>query len=112
MKRIANFLITVLALVLTAWLVPGIEIVSLTAGILAALILGIVNTFIKPILTLFTLPLTVLTFGLFLLVINGMMLSITASLVSGFQVAGFWAAVFGSLVLSIVNGLMSDMIED
>jgi len=51
MKRIANFLITVLALVLTAWLVPGIEIVSLTAGILAALILGIVNTFIKPILT-------------------------------------------------------------
>lgn len=111
MKRLISFCLSLLALIFTAWLVPGIEVVTLGAGVWAALILALVNTFLKPILTIFTLPLTILTFGFFLLVINGLMLSLTASLVGGFRVANIWAAIFGSLVLTLVNSLMNESMD-
>ncbi|MCK8828194.1 phage holin family protein [Natroniella acetigena] len=106
MKRIIGLFISMLALILTAQLIPGIEIISLGAGFWAALILGLVNTFIKPILTLFTLPLTILSFGLFLVLINGGMLLLTAWLVPGFIVANFLAAVSGAILVSIFSNLM------
>jgi len=69
--------------------------------------LGIVNTIIKPILVLLTLPLTILTLGLFLLVINGLMLWLVSALVRGFHVSGFWGAVFGSILISLVSWILS-----
>jgi putative membrane protein len=77
------------------------------AALVAAFLLGIVNTIIKPILVLFTLPLTILTLGLFLLVINGLMLWLVSALVRGFHVSGFWGAVFGSILISLVSWLLS-----
>jgi putative membrane protein len=112
MKGLVKFLITVLALVLTAQLLPGITIYSLSAGIWAALILGLANTFVRPVLTVFTFPLTVLTLGLFLFVINGLMFLLTANFVTGFEVTGIFAATIGSIVLSIINSLMSDIVEE
>ncbi|MGM0502472.1 MAG: phage holin family protein [Bacillota bacterium] len=112
MKLLVKFLISVLALFLTAQLISGITIVSISAGIGAALILGLINTFIRPILVLFTFPLTIFTFGLFLFVINGFMFLLVSNLVVGFQVTGMFAAIVGSIVLSIVNSLMSGVIDN
>ena len=106
MTRVIKLFISMLALVLTAQLIPGISIANLGAGLWAALILGLVNTFIKPILTLFTLPLTILSFGFFLVLINGGMLLLTAWLVPGFAVANFLAAILGAILVSILNNLM------
>ena len=111
MKTLVKFAITVLALILTAQLVPGIEIVSISAGIWAALILGLVNTFIKPVLTFFTFPLTILSFGLFLFFLNGLIFLLAANLVVGFKVTGIVAAIMGSIALSIINSLMSTVID-
>jgi putative membrane protein len=77
------------------------------AALVAAFLLGIVNTILRPILVLLTLPLTVLTLGLFLLVINGLMLWLVAALIKGFYVNGFWGAVLGSILISIVSWLLS-----
>ena len=112
MNKIIRLLVTMLALVLTAKLVPGVTVNSIGAGFWATLILGVVNTFLKPILTLLTLPFTIFTFGLFLLFINGLMLLITAKLVSGFTVASIFAAILASLVLSIISGCMNHALED
>ncbi|MBM7557348.1 phage holin family protein [Halanaerobacter jeridensis] len=112
MKILLKFAITVLALLLTAQLLPGIAIDSISAGMWAALILGLVNTFLKPILTIFTFPLTVLTFGLFLFILNGILFLLAANLVAGFSVSGMFAAIIGSVVLSIINSLMSGVIDD
>ncbi|MCK8817210.1 phage holin family protein [Natroniella sulfidigena] len=106
MTRVIKLFISMLALILTAQLIPGISIANLGAGLWAALILGLVNTFIKPILTLFTLPLTILSFGFFLVLINGGMLLLTAWLVPGFAVANFLAAILGAILVSILNNLM------
>ena len=105
-----NFLVTMLALMLTAYFMPGISIDGIWAGLGAALILGLVNIFIKPLLTVITLPLTIITLGLFLFVINGLMLMITAKIVEGFHVSGLLAAILGSIVLSLVNGLLHSFI--
>jgi putative membrane protein len=80
---------------------------GLMAALVAAFLLGIVNVIIRPILVFLTLPLTVLTLGLFLLVINGLMLWLVAALVKGFHVNGFWGAVFGSILISIVSWILS-----
>ena len=112
MKMLIKFGITVLALVLTAKIIPGIMISSLGAGIWAALILGAVNTFLKPMLTIFTLPLTILTLGLFSFVLNGLLFLLTANLVTGFYVSGIGSATIGAVLLSIINGLISGIIDE
>ena len=106
-----RLIISMLALILTAAIMPGVVVETVGAGFWAALILGLVNTFIKPGLTILTLPFTVLTFGLFIFVINGLMLLLTASLVEGFVVSGLFAAIFGAIVLSLINSLMNEAIE-
>ncbi|WP_027338984.1 phage holin family protein [Halonatronum saccharophilum] len=112
MRYITRLLITMLALVLTAQIVPGIQITTLGAGLWAAFILGLVNTLIKPILTIFTLPFTILTFGLFLFVINGLMLLFTAVLVNNFYVSGLFAATFASIILSVISSFMYELIDN
>lgn len=103
---LASLIINMFALILTAFIIPGIYISGVMSGLLAALVLGLVNILVRPILTILTLPLTILTFGLFLLVINGISLMITAYFVPGFQVEGLLSAVLGAIILSLVSGLL------
>jgi len=105
---IFRLIINMVAILIISYLFPKmIWVEGFLAALVAAFLLGIVNTIIKPILVLLTLPLTVLTLGLFLLVINGLMLWLVSALVRGFHVSGFWGAVFGSILISLVSWLLS-----
>ncbi len=111
-----GFLVRVLVNALAIWLateiVPGIEARGPTAVVVAALVLGLVNAIVRPVLLILTLPLTLVTLGLFLFVLNAFCLWLTSALVPGFAVRGFWAAFWGALVVSAiswaVNGFVSD----
>lgn len=103
---------TALSLLITAYLVPGLSITGFTAAAIGALILGFVNATFKPILVIFTLPLTFLTLGLFLFVVNAITLGLVGYLTPGFAVSGFFAAVLGSIVLSFVSSLIDWFLPD
>ena len=100
-------LITMLGLFLASGLVPGVSISGTSGFFFAAVMLGLVNAFIRPIALLLTLPITLVTLGLFLLVVNAAMFGLVAWMVDGFHVAGFWSAVFGSIVVSITAVISS-----
>ena len=105
---IVRLIINIVAILIISYLFPSlIWVDTFWAALVTALLLGIVNAIIRPILVLLTLPLTLVTLGLFLLVINGLMLWLVSALVSGFHVSGFWGAVFGSILISIVSWLLS-----
>ncbi len=110
-KIAAKVLTTMLALLITAVVIPGITVTGIWAGFWAALILGILNVIIKPIFTILTLPLTILTLGLFLFVINGIMLMLAAFFISGFHVSGLLAAIIGSIFLSIVSSIIQNLMD-
>ncbi len=95
-----------------AALVPGISFVSTGALLLAAAILGILNAVVRPVVVILTLPVTVVSLGLFLFVINAAMLKLTSAMVEGFTVASFWSAVFGSLVLSLASLVLNAFVND
>ena len=111
-----GFLIRVLVNTLAIWLateiVPGIESRSVTTVLAAALVLGLVNAIVRPVLLVLTLPLTLVTLGLFLFVLNALCLWLTSVVVPGFEVRGFWPAFWGALIVSalswVVNGFVSD----
>jgi putative membrane protein len=107
---VIRVLLTALLLVVVGNIVPGIRIGWPRPAIVGALMLGLVNTFVRPLLILFTLPLTVLTLGLFLLVINAAMLMLAARAVRGFVVESFGAALLGSLVLSMLHLLIGALL--
>ncbi len=100
-------LTTSLAVFLAVAIVPGIEASTLTAGVAAVLVLTFLNLILRPILLILTLPLIVLSLGLFLVVVNALLLEFTAYLVKDFTVSGFWPAVGGALVISIVTSILS-----
>ena len=100
---LAHLLITAALLLLVANLVRGVQLEGWGPAILGALALGLVNAFVRPLMILLTLPLTVVTFGLFLLVVNAFMLWLVAALVPGIRVQGFGAALLGSLLLTLLN---------
>ena len=106
MKLVLSWALNALALLVTAKLIPGIAVNGFATLLLAALIIGLINAFIKPIVQLFTLPLTIVTLGLFALVINALLLALAAWIVPGFTIAGFWSAFFGAIVLSIVSTIL------
>jgi putative membrane protein len=99
--------ISAIGLWLATVLVPGVEIDTTWTLIFAALWLGIVNALVRPIVLLLTLPITLVTLGLFILVVNAAMFALVASLLSGFHIGGFWSALFGALVVSITSWLGS-----
>ena len=107
---ILRTVITGLGIWLAAYLVPGISASSTSALVWAAIALGLINAFVRPVLVLLTLPFTILTLGLFLLVLNAGMLNLAGWFVDGFEVTGFWSAVFGAIVVSLVSGLCSRFI--
>jgi len=93
-----------------AYILPGITVASFGSALIAALVLGLLNTLVKPVLILLTLPITIITLGLFLLVLNALVFWFAGSVLKGFQVSGFWWAVLGALVYSIVSGLLSRLL--
>lgn len=107
-----TWLVSAVALLITAYIVPGLTISGIPAAIIAAVVLGLVNAIVKPILIFFTLPLTILTLGLFLLVVNAITLGLVGVLTPGFTVDGFFPALFGSIVLSLVSGLLNQLFRD
>ena len=94
---------TAAGLLVTVWIVPGIRVRDAGALLLAAVILLLANSFVRPLLLILTLPLTVLTFGLFVLVINALMLMLTSALVPGFEVRGFGPALLGAIVMGLLT---------
>lgn len=111
MRLVLVWLVNVLALAAVAWLMPSVSISSPAAALVAALVLGLVNAIIRPVLVLLTLPVTVLTLGLFIFVINGLLFWGVASLVPGFDVAGFWSGVLGAIAFSLVSWLISALVQ-
>lgn len=107
MNIIVNWLLTSLIIMVAAYLLPGIHIASFFTALAIALVLGILNVFVRPLLIILTLPLTIVTLGLFLLVINALMILLTSYLVPGFEVDGFWWAVLFSIFVSIITLLTS-----
>jgi putative membrane protein len=106
MSFLVHWLIVAVALWVTVSVVPGVSVASYTALALAALVLGLVNALVRPVLVILTLPLTILTLGLFYLVVNGMAFGLAAALVPGFNVRSFGAAIMGALVVSVVSWLI------
>lgn len=109
MNWIIRLLLNGLAVVLTAYLLPGVDVNDYGTALIVALILAIVNVIVKPILVVLTIPITIITLGLFLLVINAAIILFVDNLVAGFVVRGFWWALLFSLILSIFNSLFNDL---
>jgi putative membrane protein len=107
MSFLIHWLIVAAALWVTTSIVPGVTVASYTTLALAALVLGLVNALVRPVLLIVTLPLTIITLGLFYLVVNGLAFGLAAALVPGFEVASFGAAVIGALVVSVVSWAIS-----
>jgi putative membrane protein len=98
-----NLLISSIAVLLSAYILPGVHVSGFLVAIITAIFLGIANSFILPILLVLTLPITILTLGLFTFVINGLLVMLVAAIVPGFKVDGFWSAVAFSIVMCFVN---------
>jgi len=105
-------LINAVAIYVVAVIVPGIEVDGVLTALGAGLVLGVINAVVRPILVVLTFPVTLVTLGLFLLVLNGLCLWLTSLLVKGFQVHGFWAAVFGALLVSVVSWVLTTFVSD
>lgn len=110
MRLLASWLLHATALVAVAYLLPGVTVDGFTSALWAALILGLINTFIKPILTLLTLPLTVITLGIFYFILNGLMFYWAGSIVDGFSVDGVLWAVLASLLYSVVTSVLMNLL--
>jgi len=107
MKLLLIWLLNALALLTVAYVLPGIRVDGFTAALIAALILGLINTLLRPLLILLTLPVTVVTLGLFILVINGLLFWFAGSVLKGFEVSGFWVGVLGALLYSIFSSVLA-----
>lgn len=109
MNFIIKLLITAVAVVLSAYILPGVHVESFMVAIIVAVVLGLLNAFLRPILVFLTIPLTVLTLGLFLLVINALIILITDYFIAGFEVNGFWWALLFSLILSLIVSIFESL---
>lgn len=111
MELILIWILNAVALLVVAYILPGITVASFGSALIAALVLGLLNALVKPVLIILTLPITVVTLGLFLLVLNALVFWFAGSILKGFQVNGFWWAVIGAIVYSIVSGLLSGLLS-
>ena len=111
MRFLLSWLIYTLAIIVTAYLLPGVVIESLLAAFILALVLGLINAVLRPIVLILTLPINILTLGLFTLVINALLVMLADFIVSGFSVSSFWWAFLFSIILSIVNLILSQIKE-
>lgn len=110
MRLLLTWLINALALLALPYLFTSIHVEGFGTALVAALVLGLINTLIRPVLVLLTLPVTLLTLGLFIFVINGLLFWWVGSFVDGFHVSGFWSGVFGAIVYSLISWLLSSLL--
>ena len=108
---LVRWLLLTIAIMLTPYLVSGIYVEGFFAAFFAAAVLGILNALLRPLLLIITLPINIVTFGLFTFVINALLLRMVSGVVPGFHVYGFWSAIFGSLIISLVSWLLSSFIN-
>ena len=106
-----RMILTTLAILLVTNIYSGIQADSITTAVIAAVVLALINTIVRPVVVLLTLPISMLTLGLFLLVINAGMLSMAAWLVNGFDVGGFWDALIASFIIAVVVALLNGMVR-
>ncbi len=104
------WILNAVALLAVAYLLPGVTVASFGSALVAAVVLGLLNMLVKPVLTLLTLPITIVTLGLFLIVLNALLFWFAGSILRGFQVNGFWWAVAGAILYSLISGLLSRLI--
>jgi putative membrane protein len=112
MNLILRILVTAILVMAIAHFMPGVSVASFTTSVIVAIVLGLLNVFIKPILVLLTLPVTLLTFGLFLLIINALMILLCTKIVGGFAVDGLLTALIFSIILSILQSIMYSIAGD
>jgi putative membrane protein len=111
MTLLLVWILNAVALLAVAYLLPGITVASFGSAMWAALILGLVNMLVKPVLILLTLPITIVTLGLFLFVVNALLFWFVGSMLTGFKVNGFWWAVIGAIVYSLISGFLTNLIN-
>ncbi|MDD4332832.1 MAG: phage holin family protein [Patescibacteria group bacterium] len=111
MNLLIKFLIMIAAILITAYLLPGVVIGGIWSAIWVAIIIGIINVTLKPLLILLTLPVNILTLGLFTFVINALMILLASSIIKGFEVSGFWIAMLFSIVLSLISYLLNSLFK-
>lgn len=111
MSLIIHWVVVALTLLAIPYVVPGVRVPNLGTAMVAAAVLGLINVIIKPVLVFLTLPINILTLGLFTLVINALLLKLVAGLVSGFAIDGFWPALLGGLILSVVSVVLGGLWE-
>ncbi|MFA5966975.1 MAG: phage holin family protein [Patescibacteria group bacterium] len=110
MTFLAHWLVYTLAIIITTYLLPGVNLTGFAAALVTALVLGLINTVIRPILILLTLPINIITLGLFTFVINAALILLAAAIVPGFIVQGFWAALIFSIVLAIIAAVLNGLL--
>ncbi|MFO8163857.1 MAG: phage holin family protein [Thermodesulfobacteriota bacterium] len=109
---IIRWLVLTAAIMFTSYVLDGIQVKGFFTALFAAAILGILNAFFRPILIILTLPINILSLGLFTFIINAVLLKMASGVISGFEVYGFWSAVFGSLLISLISWVLSSFIND
>jgi putative membrane protein len=107
-----RWLILTAAIMFASYVIEGIVVKGFFSALLAAAVLGILNAFFRPILIVLTLPINILSLGLFTFIINAMLLKMASGVISGFEVYGFWSAVFGSLLISVVSWILSSFVNE
>jgi len=112
MRLLLLWILNALALLAVTWLLPSIQVSGFGAALVAALLLGFINTLVRPVLAILTLPITLLTLGIFYLLLNGLLFWLASALLPGFHVEGFWSAVFGAVLYGVIAWALSALIPD
>ena len=112
MRLLVVWILNAIALLAVAYLMPSIEVTGFTAALIAAAVIGLVNMLIKPVLILLTLPVTILTLGLFIFVINGLLFYFVGEILEGFQVQSLMAGILGAVLYSVISWLLTSLISD
>ena len=110
MRLLLTWLINALALLAIKYIMPSITVDSFVTALIVAVVLGLINTLVRPIFVILTLPVTILTLGLFIFVINGLLFWAAGSFVPGFHVDGFWSGVFGAIIYSVISWALSALL--
>lgn len=111
MTLIINLLVSTIAILISAYLIPGVTVNGFTTALLLSIVLGVINITLKPLLHLLALPITIVTLGIFALIINALLILVASSIVPGFRVDGFIAALLFSIVLSVVNLVLHNLVK-
>jgi putative membrane protein len=110
-RLLIGWILNAIALLAVAYLMPSIQVASIGSALIAALVLGLVNTLVRPLLVILTLPVTLLTLGLFLFVINGLLFWAVGSFLDGFSVGGFWSGVVGAILYSLISWVLAALLK-